>query len=248
MKKIFLIFAVAVMFAGCAGQTTYTNVGPLNLSMKNTPKSMELSELSLAIARPEVVITLDASNTLKAAIGERLKADALTLACHLTQQMREMLVAKGFTITDVYDNLNMMTFTQKRNTSALFTAFIKVDIKEVSSSELTKDYIPIKAYGTLAASAKMSIATVEPLSGETVWIKDVPIENSSTDIAYPYYPRLDATDQMIPNEIVPAVQSLDASFMKSSDRILDAVEKFVDVKEFRFLNEDIKKLKQIKRY
>lgn len=249
MKKFFILLVLAVMIAGCmAGSATYTNVGTLNLQPMQVTRSTEVSDLSLAIAKPEVIINFKASNTLKAAISERIKSDALALACNLSLEMKKILIAKGFTVTEVFNNLNTMTFTQKRNTSALFTAFIKINIDEATMTELTKDYVPVKTYGDLASSAKISIATVEPLSGETIWYKNVPVENSSISLQYPYYPRLNATDSMIPNELVPAVQSLDGIFSSTNDRILEAVMKYVSVEEFKFLNDDIKKLKNIKRY
>jgi len=249
MKKLLIILSMAVVIAGCAGgSATYTNVPALDLKITNVERSPDVSELALAVAKPEVIINFKASNTLKAAVIERIKADALTLACHLTQEMRKILVAKGFTVTETFNNLNSMTFTQKRNTSALFTAFVKIDIDEASMTELTKDFVPIKTFGDLASNVKLSIATVEPLSGETIWLKNVPVENSSTNLQYPYYPRLNATDSMIPNELVGTVHSLDDIFSKTNNEILSAVSKYVSVEEFKFLNDDIKKLKNIKRY
>lgn len=162
--------------------------------------------------------------------------------------MRKILVAKGFTVTETFNSLNAMTFTQKRNTSALFTAFVRIDIDEATMTELTKDFVPIRIFGDIASRVKLSIATVEPLSGETIWLKNVPVENSSTTLQYPYYPRLNATDSMIPNELVSTVHSLDDIFAKTNNEILSAVTKYVSVEEFKFLNDDIKKLKNIKRY
>jgi len=250
MKKIIIltIVALSTLLAGCAPSgVTYTKISKMTLPIKTYDEKENLSDLSLAIARPEVTITFKASNTLKAALQKRIASDAYTLACHLTSEMRKILVAKGFTITDTFDNLNAMTFTQKRNTSALFTAFINIEIGEETLSELL-DFVPQKAFGDIASKAKLQIATIEPLSGETVWLKNVPIQDSDIQLQYPYYPNMNASDTMIPAELAGTAESIDGLFKLTNQQITDAVDKFVDVNEFMFLNQDIKKLKKIKRY
>jgi hypothetical protein len=248
MKNVVLIILSVIFLGGCmAGETQYSKMGSLQLTQKQVSSKKDLSELSLAIAKPEVIINFQASNNLKASLGERIRYDALNLACFLSQEMKRMLVAKGFTVTETFDSLNSMTFTQKRNTSALFTAFIKIDISEDTMSEL-KEYVPQRAFGSISSTAKLQIATVEPLSGEIIWLKNVPINDSSIEINYPYYQSVNATESLIPDELVSTAQSIDGIFILTNNQILDAIDKFVDVKEFQFLNDDIIKLKKIKRY
>jgi|GEM_PF-2088945 hypothetical protein len=249
MKKytLSLIFAL-ILLTGCAKGPTYTEISPLKLNQANVQKGNAMSELSMAIARPEIKIKFNASNGLKSAIEERFKADAAIIACHLTREMRRILVEKGFTVLETYDSLNSMTFTQKRNTSAVFTAFIKINLDEISQTELTKDNMPVRVFGHIMSSSELSIATIEPLSGEIIWLKNVPVDDARIQIDYPYYPRLDATEFRIPNELVPAVTSLDKWFATSNDAILQGIVDYVSVEEFRFLNRDIEKLKDIKRY
>lgn len=250
MKRIIILFtiAAAMFLTGCTQSAVqYTNVGAMDLPIKKYPARENLSDLSLAIAKPEVTISFKASNVLKLALQKRIAQDAYTLACHLTSEMRKILVAKGFTITDTFDSLNAMTFTQKRNTSALFTAFINIEINEETLSELV-DFVPQRAFGTIASKAKLQIATIEPLSGEIVWLKNVPVQDSDIQLQYPYWPSMNASESMIPNELTGTVDSVDAIFKQTNDKITDAVDSFVSVDEFMFLNTDIKKLKNIKRY
>jgi len=250
MKRIQIVVLIALLaiVAGCAPQgVQYTNIGKLDFPIKTYPKKDKLSELSLAISKPEVIITFKASNSLKAALRKRIESDALSLACHLTQEMKKILIAKGFTVTETFDNLNAMTFTQKRNTSALFTAFIKIEINEDTLSELL-DYVPQRIYGTIASKAKLQVATIEPLSGEIIWLKNVPVQSNTFDIEYPYYRGLNATETLVPAELVDPTHSIDGLFTGTSNSIVNAIDKFVDVDEFKFLNTDIKKLKKIKRY
>jgi hypothetical protein len=250
MKKLqlLLIISLFTIITGCnQAAVKYSNIGSMTLPVKKYEARENLSDLSLAIAKPEVIITFKASNTLKAALKNRIKADAYTLACHLTQEMRKILIAKGFTVTETFDSLNNMTFTQKRNTSALFTAFIKIEINEETMSELI-EYVPQRAFGAISSKAKLQIATIEPLSGEIVWLKNVPIKDSNIDLAYPYYPNMNATESMVPVELEGTAESVDNLFLETNGSILNAVDKFVDVNEFMFLNTDIKKLKKIKRY
>jgi hypothetical protein len=250
MKKIFILLTIAsaVFLGGCTQSAVqYTSVAAMKLPIKSYPAKENLSDLSLAIAKPEVTISFKASNLMKASLQKRIAQDAYMLACHLTSEMRKILVAKGFTITDTFENLNSMTFTQKRNTSALFTAFINIEITEDTLSDLL-DYVPQRVYGSIVSKAKLHIATIEPLSGETVWIKNVPVNDSTIELAYPYYPNVNASETLIPNELTGTAKSLDGLFLKTNNEIVEAVDAFVTVDEFMFLNTDIKKLKKIKRY
>lgn len=248
IKHLLTAVILVIFAAGCTSSgVQYTNMGSMDLPIKSYSQKENLSDLSLAIAKPEVIITFKASNTMKAALDKRIKADAYTLACHLTQEMRKILIAKGFTVTDTFDSLNAMTFTQKRNTSALFTAFIKIEINEETLSELL-EYVPQRAFGNISSNSKLQIATIEPLSGEIVWLKNVPIRDTDNQLAYPYYASMNASESMIPNELVGTAESVDQLFIDTNNEIIAAVDKFVDVNEFMFLNTDIKKLKNIKRY
>ncbi|ADD69113.1 hypothetical protein Dacet_2351 [Denitrovibrio acetiphilus DSM 12809] len=250
MKKILILITIvsAIFIAGCApSAVNYTNISSMDLPVKKYPSRENLSDLSLAIAKPEVTISFKASNSLKLALRKRIAQDAYILACHLTQEMRKILVAKGFTITDTFDNLNAMTFTQKRNTSALFTAFISIEINEETLSDLV-DYVPQLAHGVISSKAKLQIATIEPLSGEIVWLKNVPVQDSDIQLQYPYWASMNASETQIPVELSGTVNSIDDIFKQTNEKITQAVDSFVSVDEFMFLNTDIKKLKKIKRY
>lgn len=249
MKKLVFLLIVAFAFTGCVTtDPTYTNIGKLSYQSKQYQSSQDLSDLSLAIAKPEIKINITLSRTLKSALRKRIEANACALAGYLSEEMKKALIAQGFTVTDTFDSINSMTFTQKRNTSALFTAFIKFDIDENSMTSMDSQKGPISAEGELTAKAKLQIATIEPLSGEIVWLKTVPVGDISTNLMYPYYPRLNATESIIPNELLDSTNAMDSMFVNSSVSIVNAINKFVDVQEFQFLNTDIKKLKKIKRY
>lgn len=249
MKKQLAALALATLItAGCAStDPTHRNIGKLDLKPMQYSNPTKLSELSLAVARPDVIVEMSLSRTLKNALNERLKSDALVLACYLTQELKKSLIAQGFTVTDTFETINNMTFTQKRNTSALFTAYIKIEIAENTFTTI-ENGVPLSAAGELQAKAKLQIATVEPLSGEMVWIKSVPVSDVSVLLNYPYYTQLQATDVIIPNELVDAATSVDRLFADSGKAIMAAVNKYVSVEEFQFLNTDIDKIKQIKRY
>lgn len=249
MKKQFILLALlALITAGCSStSSTHQNIGKLDLKPMQYDNPQKLSELSLAVSRPDVTIEMSFSRTIKNALNERLKSNALILACYLTQELKKSLIAQGFAVTDTFDSVNNMTFTQKRNTSALFTAHIKIDISENSFTTIV-DGMPVSAEGDLNAKAKLQVSTVEPLSGEIVWLKSVPISDVTAALNYPYYTQLQATDVIIPNELVSTTNSIDRLFADSAQAIVDAVNKYVSVEEFQFLNADIDKIKQIKRY
>jgi hypothetical protein len=249
IHRLLVLMLAVFMLSGC---TKYVNMADLKLVTKNYPKPEEPSKLSFALAEPDLKIKIAVSNTATSGLVERIKYIGAKTGCFMTAESEKILLSKGFTITETFESYNAMTFTQKRNTSALFYPEIIIDMEEKSQREhlsapfYSKDTIK----GRLEVNAKVSIVMLEPLSGEKIWVKSIPV--TGLDEIVEYKPELYIGTELngiaVPEDLVPIATKIDAMFTKISEDVLEATNKYVEQHEFEFLNTDIVKLKGIKRY
>jgi len=251
MKKNTLLSistAIILAFTGCS--ESYTPLPSLNLKSKNYPNPEEISTLSFALAKPNFKVHTTLSHTLSAAFKEHMKYNTEKIACHLTEEINKIILSKGFTITQTFRSYNDMTFTQKRNTSALFFPEIIIDVEEKTLTDYI-DNAPSSTNGDIMVSARVNIIMLEPLSGEKIWVKSIPVDEISTPIQYlPNYEygKGQSGAHTVPEELYPIAIELDNFFLKINDDVIEATNKYVEQNEFEFLNDDIKRLKGIKRY
>jgi hypothetical protein len=252
MKYIYKLIVITFSVSMLSGCVKYIEMADLKLDTKNYPKPDEVSNLSFALAQPDMRIKFDLTSTANSGLSERIKHDANKVACFLTAESQKILLSKGFTITDTFQSLNAMTFTQKRNTSALFYPEIIIDIEEKSQLETLQVlmYRSDTIKGRLQINAKVNIIMLEPLSGEKLWVKSIPVSGFDEPVAYgPYqYAGAELNGIAVPEDLVPIAAKIDAMISTISQDVLDATEKHVERHEFEFLNTDIVKLKGIKRY
>lgn len=251
MKKstlLSLFSAIILTFGGCS--ESYKPLPSLHLKNKNYPNPEEISTLSFALAKPNFKVHTTLSRTLSAAFKEHMKYNTEKIACHLTGEINKILLSKGFTITQTFRSYNDMTFTQKRNTSALFFPEIIIDVEEKTLTDYV-DNVPSATRGDLMVSARVNIIMLEPLSGEKIWVKSIPVDEISAPIEYlPNYEygRGGSDAYTVPQELYPIATKLDNFFLKIDNDVIEATNKYVEQNEFEFLNDDIKRLKGIKRY
>lgn len=247
-KLIVILFSVT-MLSGCI---KYVDMADLRLVSKNYPKAEEVSNLSFALAEPDLKIKYALTGTTMSGLSERIKHDANKVACFMTDEAERILLSKGFTITDKFQSYNSMTFTQKRNTSALFYPEIVIDIEEKAQREiLSAPFVHKETIkGRLEINAKVSIIMLEPLSGEKLWVKSIPVSGLDEVVEYtPYqYIGTQLNGIAVPEDLVPIATKIDALVTTISQDVLEATAKYVEKHEFEFLNSDIVKLKGIKRY
>ncbi len=241
----FFIFAVSL--SGC---TRYVEMADITLQPKEYPKPDRISRLSFAIAQPVVQIKTELSDTVYEGLFERLKYNLDKTACYLNKEVDKILLTKGFTITNRYPSYNAMTYSQKRNTSALFYPEITIYVEEKPRLEITRFLI---FYNTvvrskISVSASVRIVMLEPLSGEIIWVKMLPIPDVEKSFSYEREVYLDSTGTYVPEDLVPMSRELDAIFENIAQEVIKATETYIEEDEFSFLDEDIRKLKTIKRY
>lgn len=253
-KTLYITTSLIVVFllSGCG--IKYVEMPNLNLSRKSFPKPEEVSSLSFALAEPRIVIKSSLTEGTHTGLIERVKHDANEASCHLNNELDKILLSKGFTITNRFQGHQWMTFTEKRNTSALFYPEIVIDISEKSQRELTKVFVfeDDRVRGRIAVSTTVNIIMLEPLSGEKLWVKSLPIEELDERIDYKFraegYSGAELNGSYVPEDLVLIANKIDDLFKGIDESVITATDKFVERHEFEFLNEDIAKLKGIKRY
>jgi len=248
--KLLVIMSSISMLSGCV---KYVNMADLQLVTKNYPKPDEVSNLSFALAEPDLKIKYSLTGTNMSGLSERIRYDANKVACFMTAESEKILLSKGFTITEKFQSYNSMTFTQKRNTSALFYPEIVIDIEEKAQREhiTAPFYFPKdKLKGRLEINAKVNIIMLEPLSGEKLWVKSIPVTGINEVIEYDSYQYIgtELNGIAVPEDLIPIAARIDALLTTISNDVLEATAKYVEKHEFEFLNTDIVKLKGIKRY
>lgn len=266
---IIAISLVAIMLStGCGKKIPMTVLGDKNFETKDYPMSMDgANNLAFAYAQPIINVDVELSTELRNALGPRLKYMTKQLKCHLNSELDKVIQSKGFTITGKYRSYNYMTFTEKRNTSALFYPEIKLTIRERSEMQANKSGKPFSKWvysteGDLEIEAEVNIIMLEPLSNERIWIKSIPVESAvAENFRYINAYRADVrTGKLygagvkrgqttaVPGNVGTIALKLDQVYKEIDAKIIEATQRYIETDELSFLNTDIKKLKKIKRY
>lgn len=262
--KMFAVSASLLVLTGCVKQLQLVRMNEVHLINKNYPQENENNNLSFAYAEPEVNIIVEVSSELKNGLMERIEYVGGRVKCHLNDELDKIILSKGFTITDRYRSLRYMTFSEKRNTTALFYPEIKIRIVEQSDLDNTS-MGRFNTAGTLEINADVNIVMREPMSGEIIWIKSIPVQEVSDSFQYdnafwagPYGKDMMLNTQYyrvgrgqkhnVPENLKVIGEKIDAILEEVDKKIIDATIHFVEAEEFSFLNTDIKKLKKLNRY
>lgn len=266
-KHIPLLLSVVciVLLSGCTTYIKNKKLDDLDFVSKNYPRIADPNDLAFAYAAPKINIEAEISTELYDGLRERMEYNLQETACHLNGELDKIIVSKGFTITNRFKSYDYMSFTEKRNTTALFYPDITIKIKENSDIKNVARW-RFRTYGRLEISAEINILMLEPLSREIIWIKSIPVDEISESFEYlnaywgglahegsrlrrsPAYSVSRGKEHDVPGNIYEIAKIIDKFFNEIDTAIVDATQRFVEPDELEFLNTDIGKLKQIKRY
>ncbi len=263
--KMILVACLLTILSACGPTVVpYHKMGDLHLTAKNYPRTAEPNNLAFAYAEPVLQIDLEISEELKNGLKERVDYLGQSVKCHLNSELYKIILAKGFTITGRYKSYRYMSFTEKRNTTALFYPEITIKITERSDIQHEGD-MEFSTSGSLDITANVNIVMLEPLSKEIIWIKSIPVNEISDSFQYKnaFWAGAYGTQLIrnvtkykvgrgqkhdVPENLSELAEKIDKVFTEVDRRIIEATRRFVEPDEFTFLNTDIKKLKKIKRY
>jgi hypothetical protein len=142
------------------------------------------SDVTIAIVRP-----VDATGLVNAGqMGTLYVQNAMAFNTAMAAQFQELLNKKGFKQTGPFDDLNSMTFIDKRGADLVLTPQVGITIatppeKMEQQDTLfgTRPGVIYKSFGPCTASGFVSFILVEPLSGEKLWVKKVDVPPTEVD-------------------------------------------------------------------
>lgn len=245
-KRSLVAGALSVLLlSGCG--PSYVSVKPLDLPAKNYPVTNTDKSIAFAIIKPQIVVKTKISSDLSRGLNARLQHDVNQIACHLMKEMQKMLIARGIDVTQTFDSPEDMTFTQKRETTALLYPQVTIELEQHTNT-LVNGRVVENTEGDIQIKATTSLVMYEPLSNEKVWIKHLSTKKESVQVNYPGLLQNNASPFQVEERVVNVAENIDNLLVSIDKEILKSVDKFVTKEEFIFLNDDIKKLKNIKRY
>jgi len=126
------------------------------------------------------------------------------------------LLEKGFTVTGPFPSLEEMTYPDKKAAPLALTPEVVIVLDETYTVNRNEDLgmgalggsRVIERKGTLTATALVKFVIVEPMSGQTIWLKRVDIPESSATIEVdllvdyqgnpnPYHRNVDNSDAVV---------------------------------------------------
>ena len=116
--------------------------------------------------------------------------------------LEKMLVAKGFKVTGPYENINVMTFPDKKSANLTLTPIVDVRATE----QITKQtgtgsmFFPYTAEGVCVVSGWVSLVMLEPLTGEKIWIKRIEVDSVQQPFVWKYQ-LVQSGGQLVTNSI-----------------------------------------------
>lgn len=244
-SAVFLSASLIMLLSGC-GQK-FADVGTVQFKQNSYPSAEQMSPTHFAIAKPDILIKANLSMDMHNAVDRRLSYLSDELACNLMREFQKAIVSKGITISDKFSSRSDMTFSQKKNTTAIVIPIIQLSLAQSSISDY-EDGRQEFTSGNLSLTIKVRLEMIEPLSGEKIWIKDLPLKENSTNINYCGYLMQISNPMMAENQMAENIKYLDNLVYSVYDQILEAVNKYIDREEFEYLADDIKNLKNRSTY
>lgn len=255
MKKLSLLTSVRVLGIGLTGcGSIVSNLNSIEYPNKNYTMSEKIDDKTenFALANGEIKLKTQFSDPAKLIFYPRILDNSEKINCALTKELEKVILSKGFSVTDTYDSINNMTYTEKKKTTAVLYPSISIYFEESGESTMMeKSNYLISSDSMIEVKAKISLIMLEPLSKEKIWIKDLktivldPIKVSylSND-AY----QVKSTATAIHENYEDKAKEIDEKFIKIYDEVLGLASKYIEKEEFIDLKSDITKLKGIKRY
>jgi|GEM_PF-2947524 len=168
----------------------------------------------------------------------------------LTSSLEELLSSKGFTVTGPYDDIDSMTFPEKKGADLMLYPLMNIDSGyAINNVRVERDVDLLGNVSattvcdvTIAPSGAVQFVAAEPLSGEKMWIKKVDITQPSQSFrGTGKVCQKQGVTQEMRNAWGRAHEQLFQKVMKSIDR-------YVNTEEFVMLKKQAQELREKKAY
>lgn len=276
--RVFIIIS-AVMILACASTPTNT---PPQLSDTPLPASRYQSgfrfsysgmvetagavseEITIAVVEPDYRVKDSALETkLYSPVGRGFSSS-------MGVDMQKILVGKGMTVKGPFSILQDITYSEKKESHLTLAPQVYLDVRF--------EYVPVeKDDGTMSApgeallygkltedtawAGKMFQLTVngyfafrmqEPMSGETMWIKKIPLDETVRRGMEVYEAKLDrgwgvyrTTDKLLQDQKPDTLADIMADYYQL---VLTKLQTYIEVEELYQLKKKTKEIRELKRY
>lgn len=257
MKKLLfpsILFSLIFLLSGCGPTRAYLQepaFSKQDLKKIEVPKSE-----SIAIAQGHIILKTEVSPLSDKIYVPRIKYTTKKLNCFIKEQLKEVALAKGFTVMGNYNSLDDMTFTEKKKTTAVLVPEITIYIKEHGRALLQKSRTHeaiFSGQGLLETKVDVKLIMIEPLSNEMIWKKNFTTLKDFTTIAVNYqsiqYYQAPSSETNVNSVFAKSIEELESLvYNEIAKRVVSESYRYLEHEEFIHLKPDIKNLKNIKRY
>lgn len=195
VRKFAALFAltfVPSLAPGCASAPPVVPLYAPHFSYSYPPGEAQASDVTIAIVRPIDVNASQATSGKVLAVGSKnmLKTEN-DFNAGIVAQIQELLNKKGFKQTGPFDDLNSMTFPDKKTADLTLTVQVGLNFavpptttnleQGFGNQVLGGGVVVLESKGVCSGSGFISFVILEPLSGEKIWIKKVDIPSTEVD-------------------------------------------------------------------
>jgi hypothetical protein len=168
----------------------------------------------------------------------------------LSGDVQELILAKGFTMKEPYDNLADMTYTDKKTTHLILDIrispkFDTKNLRRVGKFTLNDKRTAYAFEGPISWGGRIELIAYEPMTHERLWSKSAELPSQSNIEVKTVNAYYDATDEDILGDsgfYNPIGQAMQQSY----ETVLNKIETYIDVEEFKALLPQIRELKSRK--
>ena len=177
---------LSLAIQGCASAPPPVPLYAPSFSFAYPPGEAQASDITIAIVRP-----IDA-NAGQATSGKVLAVNSKNMLkteeafnAGIVAQLQELMNRKGFKQTGPFDDLNSMTFPDKKAADLTLTTQVglnfavpptSVKYEQGFGDQLVGSGVGvIESKGVCSSSGFISFVMLEPLSGEKIWIKKIDV-------------------------------------------------------------------------
>ncbi len=252
-KNILVSGLAVLLLGGCV--TTQEPPKPTNFSY--VPKQVESAtktEMNIAVAAPEYRgklfdELLEADPTAYSILRgdkeyDHSATDPVVRAFlkAFSDDMQNVVMSKGFTVSGVYKTIGEMTFPEKERASLLLVP--SLDIQKIDRGDF------ISGAYTSTISGVMSFTFYEPMSKEKVWVKTVGVPTVTVPVKMEFLRTKSGEIAKNSNGLLVEINRNSAVDLLNAlyPQMFDKVGEVLDAREIQRLKTDSDKLKARTRY
>lgn len=155
----------------------------------------------------------------------------------IKQDLSELLTAKGFSVRGPFNSYDLIPYSDKKAIDLFLIATLELSTtyKDLKTEYKTRDFNTFKvSTGNVEVSGKITLELREPVSGELMWIKDVPF----TNFKFPFRHSLSMNNY---DDMAKGIE-------QQYPEIMANIAKLIDVEEIRIIKKQCQELKSKKGY